>query len=114
MPFINTKVNVSLTKEQEISLKEKFGKAIECIPGKTEAWLMCAFEKDVSMYFKGDGESKMAFVEVKIFGKAQESAFAALTKAITDILSAELNLQPDHIYVKYEEVDHWGWNGRNF
>ena len=40
MPFINTKVNVAISKEQEILTKERLGKAIETLPGKTETWLM--------------------------------------------------------------------------
>ena len=37
-----------------------------------------------------------------------------MTAAITQILSEELSLEPSRIYVQYEEVNHWGWNGRNF
>lgn len=114
MPFINTKVNVTITKEKEKSIKEKYGKAIECIPGKTESWLMCAFEQDVPMYFRGESEANMAFLEVKIFGKAQKPAFDAMTKELTEILAEELGILPDHTYIKYEEVDIWGYNGRNF
>ena len=37
-----------------------------------------------------------------------------MTAAVTQILSEELSLAPDRIYVQYEEVNHWGWNGSNF
>ena len=37
-----------------------------------------------------------------------------MTAAITDILSKELQIAPNRIYVKYEEVAYWGWNGNNF
>jgi hypothetical protein len=29
-------------------------------------------------------------------------------------MKEELEIQPDCIYVKYEEVSTWGWNGNNF
>lgn len=114
MPYISTKTNVTITKEKEILLKEKLGKAIELIPGKSENWLMCAFEGEQTLYFKGDASNNLAFIEVKLFGKATKEAYAALTKKITEIVSEELLILPDKIYVKYEEVSVWGWNGTNF
>ncbi len=56
----------------------------------------------------------MAMVEVQLFGKAQPSAYDTMTSTITDIISNELNILPNQIYVKYEEVSYWGWNGNNF
>ena len=37
-----------------------------------------------------------------------------LTAAITEIFGEVLGLAADHIYVKYEAVGNWGWNGANF
>jgi phenylpyruvate tautomerase PptA (4-oxalocrotonate tautomerase family) len=114
MPYINTKTTVAVSPEKSEVIKKKFGKAIELIPGKSESWLMLSFDDNSNMYFKGSNEKPLAFVEVKIFGKASEDAFDKLTKAITDIIHEELGIQPDCIYVKYEEVSTWGWNGNNF
>lgn len=114
MPYISTKTNVVISKEKERILKEKLGKAIELIPGKSENWLMLAFEGEKALYFKGDDSNNIAFVEVKLFGKSTKEAYAALTKEITEIVSEELSISPDKIYVKYEEVSIWGWNGANF
>lgn len=114
MPYISTKTNATITKEKEVVIKEKLGKAIELISGKSESWLMCSFEGEQSFYFKGDGSSNIAMIEVKIFGKSTKEAYAALTKKITEIVSEELLISPDKIYVKYEEVTVWGWNGTNF
>ena len=36
MPFINSRVSVSMSQGQKESLKEKLGQAISLIPGKTE------------------------------------------------------------------------------
>lgn len=89
------------------------GKAIALIPGKSESWLMLSFEDNCRLYFKGKNDQPTAFVEVKLFGKASGEAYNKMTAAITDILKQQLNIQPDHIYVKYEETAHWGWNGNN-
>jgi phenylpyruvate tautomerase PptA (4-oxalocrotonate tautomerase family) len=114
MPYINTQTNVNITKGKEIEIKKKLGKAIELIPGKSENWLMVSFEEQCSMYFKGESDFGIAFVEVKLFGSADAGAYHKLTAAITKILEEELEITPDHVYVKYEEVSNWGWNGSNF
>lgn len=114
MPFISTKTNVTISKEKEAEIKKKLGKAIELIPGKSESWLMLSFEDQCTLYFKGDGDKPIAYVEVKLFGSASAGAYDKLTASITDILSGELDIAPNQIYVKYEEVSHWGWNGHNF
>lgn len=113
MPYISTKTSVAVTKEQSEAIKKKLGKAIELLPGKSESWLMAAFDDQCVMYFKGSDVKPLAFVEVKLFGKASEEAYKKLTRAITDILEDELGIKPDCIYVKYEEVSTWGWNGNN-
>lgn len=113
MPFIQTKTNVSVSKEQETRLKTAFGKAIELIPGKSERWLMLGFSDNERMWFVGD-DAPIAYLSVKLFGGASDSAYDALTAKLTEIVSVELGIQPSRIYVKYEEIDHWGWNGSNF
>jgi phenylpyruvate tautomerase PptA (4-oxalocrotonate tautomerase family) len=113
MPYINTKTNVTISKEKETIIKKKLGKAIELIPGKTENWLMLSFEDQCSLYFKGESDKAIAFVEVKILGSSSKTAYNKLTSAITDILQEELDIASDQIYVKYEEVSTWGWNGSN-
>lgn len=114
MPYIKTTTNAEISKEKETVLKTKLGQAIALIPGKSETWLMTAFDDEISMYFQGNGDKTIVYVEVAIFGSASDNAYDALTAEITNIMSQELSASPSDIYVKYEEVSHWGWNGRNF
>jgi phenylpyruvate tautomerase PptA (4-oxalocrotonate tautomerase family) len=114
MPYISTKTTVTITPEKREIIKSKLGIAIELIPGKNESWLMLSFEDNSIMYFKGSNDIPLAFVDVQIFGKSSAEAYNDLTKAITEILKEELGIKPEGIYVKYEEVSTWGWNGNNF
>ncbi|MCI8650417.1 MAG: hypothetical protein HFG20_09910 [Anaerotruncus sp.] len=114
MPFISTNVSIHVTNEQEMRLKARFGKAIEKIPGKSEAWLMCDFRDRCRLYFKGDNGQPCAFVQVKIFGRARGEAYDQLTAELTRILAEELSISADRIYIQYQECEYWGWNGRNF
>ena len=113
MPFIDTKTNVTISKEVEKSLTSEFGRAIELIRGKSEYWLMLSFSADKMMAFRGSDEP-CAMVEVKIFGSASEKEYSALTKRLTEILSDNLPIPKDRIYVKYDEVSVWGLGGENF
>lgn len=64
MPFIDSKVSVSISPKQEAELVKRLGQAISIIPGKSESWI--------------------------------------------------LNIPADHVYIKYETVSNWGFNGSNF
>lgn len=114
MPFIGSKVSMKISKEKEEIIKTRLGRAIELIPGKSEGFLMVGFEDDYSLYFAGEKLEKGAFIEVKIFGKASKDAYSNLTAEICNIYEEELGIPQNKIYVKYEEVKDWGWNGRNF
>lgn len=112
MPLITARVSKEITKEKEITLKNEFGKAIELI-GKSEDWLMIEFTDNCRLYFKGSDE-ECAMVEVDLLGKATDSGYADLTKKLTEIVSAELGIKKDRIYVKYCEFGCWGYSGINF
>jgi hypothetical protein len=108
MPYIATKTNVKMTKEQEAGIVRKFGKAIELIPGKNESALMLNFEDECSLYFRGTNEHPIAMVEVKSFGKASSDVYDRLTDVITEIIGQELDIEPKNMFVKYDELEHWG------
>ena len=114
MPFINSKVSVPMSPEKKEQVKTRLGEAITLVPGKSENWLMVGFEDACDLYFQGNQNGPAAFVEVKIYGSAGREAFDKLTGTICQIFTQELGIPSDRIYVKYEEVEHWGWNGSNF
>lgn len=115
MPMISTVTNIKISEKQEKVLKEKFGEAITTIPGKSESWLMLAFQGDCDMYFRGDRLTPMAYLNVKCFGSfGGDGVTKTLTEKLTAIVGDTLNISPDHIYISYTACSDWGWNGRNF
>lgn len=114
MPYIRTTVSNKVLDSARENIKTKLGQAIALIPGKTEAWLMLAFEDNMKMYFKGECENDYAYVEVSLLGTASDAAYDRLTAAISEIINEELGIGRENIYIKYEEAGHWGWNGVNF
>lgn len=114
MPFINSKISVALTDAQEQEIKSRLGQAITAIPRKSESWLMVGFEPEYKLYFRGSNDQPMAMVEVSVYGSENPSAFSKLTGEICKIFEEVLGIAPDHVYVKYQAVANWGWNGGNF
>lgn len=114
MPFIDSKITLKLSDDKKELLKTKLGQIITTIPGKSESFLMVGFDDNYSLFFGGKKLEKGAFVEVKIFGSASDEALAKVTKQICDLYKEELDIDPAAVYVKYEFVSHWGWNGNNF
>ncbi len=114
MPFIDSKISVKITEEQENELKTRLGQAISLIPGKSENWLMTGFEDDYHLYFRGDNSEPIAYIEVRIFGSPNKAAFQRMTEEITKIYGDVLGIAPDHMYIKYSATPDWGWNGGNF
>ena len=113
MPYINLKTSVSLDEKLEEALKTALGKAITAIPGKTENWLMVELEGDRKLWMAGK-KKPLAMIDVKIFGKAEPEDFNAMTGELCDLCQKILGIKPDGVYVTYEEVPNWGWNGENF
>ena len=114
MPYIRTTVSKELTEQNKEELKAKLGQAIALIPGKSESWLMLTFEDNMNMYFKGGCDNDYAYLEVSLFGTASDAAYDRLTAALSEIVNEELGIDRANIYIKYEEAEHWGWNGSNF
>ena len=111
MPYIKTTTNVSIDEIKLSNIKSKMGEAIRLM-GKTEDWLMLSFEDNIKMFFKGNSENPMAFIEVKVLGSVNNSN--EMTAELTNIISSELGIAPNNIYISYQGYSDWGYNGSNF
>ena len=111
MPFIEVKTNQNIADKN--ALKSALGEAITAIPGKSETWLMVELEGNKDMYFQGS-DTPCAMFEIAIFGKASADAYDDLTNRICAISEEYLGVAPDRTYVKYSEIEHWGYNNFNF
>ena len=106
MPFIDSKVTVTLTKDKKESIKARLGQAVSI--------LMVGFEDDYDLYMGGNKLEKGAYVSVSLFGSASSADYEMMTGAICEILQEELAIPGDKVYVTYHGVNDWGWNGSNF
>lgn len=115
MPCIQIKTNVKTARDVSDRIKAGLGRAIAYLPGKSEDWLMVAIEDHCQMYFGGETDRPIAIAEVKILGDAVDREGAEkMTGELTRILGENLGVAPKDLYIKYEALPDWGWNGKNF
>ena len=114
MPFIISRTNRSISREQELQLKSRLGRAIELVPGKNEQYLLLGFEPNCHLYLRGDDSQPMAYIEVSIWGNERHLGYDQLTAEITRIFHDVLSIAPECIYIRYSDIPDWGAAGQNF
>ena len=113
MPFIDSKITISVPQEKRDILKAEFGKAMSIL-NKPESFLMVGFEDNYDLYMGGNKLDKGAYVSVSLFGNGNKSAYETMTAKICELYEKELGIPASKIYVTYHGVSDWGWNGNNF
>lgn len=113
MPFIDSKITMSVPQDKRDVLKSELGKAI-AILNKPESFLMLGFEDNYDLYMSGKKLDKGAYVSVSLSGNGTSLAYEEMTARICQLYEAELGIPANNIYVTYHGVNDWGWNGRNF
>ena len=113
MPFIDARLTVPVSEEQQESLKTAFGQALPILH-KSENYLMVSITGGAPLWFGGRKLDKGAYVAVSLFGNAPADACEKMTGKICDILADQLGIPGDGVYVTYHPVSDWGWNGSNF
>lgn len=113
MPFIDSKITLSVPQEKRDAIKTEFAKYMSII-NKPESFLMVGFEDNYDLYMGGEKLEKGAYVAVSLFGNASKSAYEKMTAKICELYEKELGIPQDAVYVTYHGVTDWGWNGQNF
>ena len=111
MPFIKARVSCPLSSEQEAELKTGMGKAIELVPGKSEKYLLLEFEDSCRLWHRGKKDEPIVYIEAAIFGNEMHYGYDAFTAEVTNLFARVLNIRPEHIYIKYEDISVWGVQG---
>lgn len=112
MPFIDSKITLPVTPEKRETVKSELGKAVSII-NKSESFLMVGIEDNYDLYMAGKKLDKGAYVSVSLFGSASSDAYNRMTAEICRIYERELGIPGNAVYVTYQGVKDWGWNGQN-
>ena len=113
MPYIDSKITVSVDADKKEEIKSEFGKLIGTLH-KGEAYLMVGIEDNYDLWMGGVKLDKGAYVSVSLLGNASSSDYDTLTGQICDMFSEKLGIPGNAVYVTYHPVSDWGWNGHNF
>lgn len=114
MPFVRSKVSITVTKEQEIKLKEGLGHAIALVPGKSEKYLMTEFEDNCHLYFQGRNDNPIAYIEAALFGNEMYYGYDDFVKYVTKLYHEVLNIPIENIFIRFEDIPDWAEAGMNF
>lgn len=113
MPFIDSKITGTVSKEKKDIIKTELGKTMALL-GKSETYLMVGIEDNYDLYMGGKALEKGAYVSVSLLGNATREAYENMTAKICDIYEKELEIPGSAVYVTYHGINDWGWNGHNF
>ena len=113
MPFIDAKITLPADDATKEKLKSEFGKTMSLL-GKSETYLMVGIDDNYDLWMGGKKLDKGAYVALSLLGNASSEDYAKVTAAICNILSSELSIPSDGVYVTYHPIKDWGWNGTNF
>lgn len=112
MPFIDSKITLPVSPEKREVIKSRLGQ-LAGILSKPESFLMVGIEDNYDLYMGGKKLEKGAYVAVSLFGSASSSAYEKMTGEICRLYEEELGIPGQSVYVTYQGVKDWGWNGRN-
>ena len=110
MPYIAINTSLQLSDAQKEKLKTELGRLITIIPTKTEAGLLIDFSGGRTMYKAGENVSG-AFIELRLFHKSEFDPKKQFTEACFEMLSRELGLKKENMYLNILEFENWGSAG---
>jgi phenylpyruvate tautomerase PptA (4-oxalocrotonate tautomerase family) len=114
MPYIEVKTSVKIDENKKNALQSKMTDAVAKAFSKPKMYIMANIEEPTALFMGGKKIEKGAYVSVSLLGAATKSACQNLTQDICNILSSELGIEGENVYITYHPVELWGWNSSMF
>ena len=99
-----------LTLRQENEIAKRTGELITILPGKKEENLMLHMEDNQIMYFRGEDIPCM-MVAIKLYKSIDFDAKKKFTEELIKMIKETTNIEPNDIYVSFDEYQTWGKQG---
>ena len=110
MPYIAINTTQNLSAAQKEKIKSELGRLITIIPTKNEAGLLIDFSGPRTIY-KAGAQVDGAFIEIRLYHKSDFEAKKKFTEETFALLSRELGLKNENMYLNILEFDNWGSGG---
>jgi phenylpyruvate tautomerase PptA (4-oxalocrotonate tautomerase family) len=116
MPLIKVQTSLAAPAKADVeSMLLNLSGKLSTHLGKSESYVMTAFEPDVAMTFGGTTEP-VCYVEIKSVGTMGGDRTKAMSDDFCSEISDTLGVAKDRIYIEFADAkgSMWGWNGRTF
>ncbi|MCL2318506.1 MAG: hypothetical protein FWC45_00345 [Treponema sp.] len=110
MPYIAVNTAQKLSMAQKEKIKTELGRLITIIPGKDEAGTLIDFSESRTIYKAGENVTG-AFIDVRLFHKSEFEPKKKFTEETLGMLSRELGIAKQNMYLTIMEFDNWGSGG---
>ena len=111
MPYVAINTTQKLSAAQKEKIKTELGRLITIIPSKTEAVTYVDFSDSRTAY-KGGAEISGAFIDVRLFHKSDFEPKKKFTEETLEMLSKELGITKENMYLTIMEFNDWGFAGK--
>jgi phenylpyruvate tautomerase PptA (4-oxalocrotonate tautomerase family) len=114
MPYLRIQTNQAVDTNAQQLLLDSASRLVAEQLGKSERYVMVAFESNPAMRFAGD-DAPLAYAELKSIG-LDEAQTPALSAALCHLMEEQLGVSPQRIYIEFADASRrmWGWNGGTF
>ena len=114
MPFVQAKISKKLSDSERSSLQKELTTIIQDELNKPAGFIMTGIEDGYNLWLGNSRLDNGAMISVQQFGSANRDAYNAITQRICDYLKNSLGTPSDKVYVTFQSINEWGWNGQLF
>ncbi len=114
MPYLKIQTNRTIEDDRQLGFLQKASAAIAEELGKSESYVMVAFDPPRPMLFGGSDEP-CAYMELKSIGLS-ESKTAGLSERLCGLVEEALGIPAGRVYIEFSDAPRamWGWDRRTF
>ncbi|MEM9540095.1 MAG: phenylpyruvate tautomerase MIF-related protein [Cyanobacteria bacterium P01_E01_bin.42] len=115
MPFIKVQSTASPDAQTIKTLLESLSAKLAQHLGKSENYVMTAFEGEVPMTFGGTPD-RVCFLEVKNIGTMKPEQTKTMSQDFCQTIARVLDVPSDRIYIEFADAQRhlWGWKETTF
>lgn len=113
MPYIRLSTNKVITTEMAVLLKTELARAVETVPGKSEATLMIELCGEQVMFYRG-AEGDFAFIDARFSGAVVFEDKKRFTEAALCRVEEVLGLERGNANLTFTAYSDWGTKGTLF
>lgn len=114
MPFVQARISKDLSDSEKTALQKELTAIIKDELHKPAGFIMTGIEAGYDLWLGDNKLDNGAMISVQQFGSANRDAYNAITKRICDYLNTSLGTPSDKVYVTFQSINEWGWNGQLF